>query len=179
MKQAANTQPVLTGDRVVLRPWVAGDAAFVFASCQDLDIQRWTRVPVPYHPYHAEQFVGVAASAAWLGGGGALFAVTERTDERLVGSIGVVEFRGQTAEVGYWAAPSGRGRGLMSAGVRLLAQWCLDAGRATSVELLIDPGNAPSLRVAQQAGFDLVRGGSRVVERRGDAVDHAVYEFVG
>lgn len=177
MENPETAQPVLTGDGLVLRPWTTDDVEAVFAACQDADIQRWTRVPVPYERVHAEQFVNEVAPAAWRSESGALFAVTERLGAPVAGSIGVVEFRGAVAEVGYWAAPAGRHRGLMSAGARLLSQWCVDAGRATLVELLIHPSNVSSIRVAERAGFQLAPEGSRAVDARGETVHLAVYQF--
>ena len=67
-------QPTLPGRRLRLRPWRADDAPAVHATCQDPELQRWTEVPVPYLPEHAEQFVGPVAADTWAQGG-ASFAV--------------------------------------------------------------------------------------------------------
>ena len=40
-----------------LRPWNPADADAVHRACQDPDIQRWTAIPVPYLPEHAQGFV--------------------------------------------------------------------------------------------------------------------------
>ena len=79
-------QPELVGRRVRLRPWRAEDAPAVLAVCRDAALQRWTEVPVPYLPRHAEDFVGPIATSTWAGGGG-LFAVEKLADGGLVGSI--------------------------------------------------------------------------------------------
>jgi hypothetical protein len=79
-------QPTLTGGRVGLRPWQAEYAPAVFAACQDTDLERWTEVPVPYLPEHAEQFVGEVAAGTWPAGG-ALFAVETLAEGGLVGSM--------------------------------------------------------------------------------------------
>ncbi|WP_051062425.1 GNAT family N-acetyltransferase [Ilumatobacter nonamiensis] len=57
-------------------------------------------------------------------------------------------------EVGYWVAPSHRGRGHAANALRAAREWAvadLGADRLTSY---IDPDNAPSLRTAQRAGLE-------------------------
>ena len=44
------TTEVVRTDRLVLRPYRAGDADAVFAACQDPGIQRCRRAPVPPSP---------------------------------------------------------------------------------------------------------------------------------
>jgi RimJ/RimL family protein N-acetyltransferase len=66
--------PTLSGPRVRLRPWRPDDVDAVTAACQDPEVQRWTRVPVPYARSDAEAFVG-DVSAGMHREGGASFAV--------------------------------------------------------------------------------------------------------
>ena len=145
-------QPTLPGPRVRLRPWRADDAAAVLAACQDPEVQRWTEVPVPYLAEHAEQFVGEVAAATWTAGG-ALFAVESLADGGLVGSIGVLGVRDGTASVGYWTAAGRRRQGLTGEALRVLSGWVLDELGVHRVELIADPANTGSCRVAQSAGF--------------------------
>ncbi|TQN41471.1 RimJ/RimL family protein N-acetyltransferase [Blastococcus colisei] len=146
------TQPILTGDRVRLRPWRPDDAAVVLAACQDTDIQRWTQVPLPYAAEHAEGFVGGIAPQTW-DEGGALFAVEPADGGPLIGSMGLFPPRDGVGEAGYWTAPEGRGQGFTAEGLRVLADWALDVVGVHRVELLVDPANAGSRRVAERAGF--------------------------
>jgi predicted carbohydrate-binding protein with CBM5 and CBM33 domain len=69
MAPARGPQPVLTGSKVVLRPWTADDANEVFAACQDAEIQRWTTVPSPYTFDDAVGYVTEVAREAWDNGG--------------------------------------------------------------------------------------------------------------
>jgi len=61
--------------------------------------------------------------------------------------------RGGGGEIGYWGAPWSRGRGVMTAAVRLLAVWAIDEFDLRRVELVIDVENAASCRVAERVGF--------------------------
>jgi len=145
-------QPTLTGPRVRLRPWRPDDAPAVFAACQDPEIQRWTQVPVPYAPEHAVEFVGVIAPGTWADGG-AVFAVEPAGGGPLIGSMGLFPPRDGVGEAGYWTVPGHRGRGLTGEALRVLAGWALDAVGVHRVELLVDPANVGSRRVAESAGF--------------------------
>jgi RimJ/RimL family protein N-acetyltransferase len=145
-------QPTLTGRRVRLRPWRTDDVDAVFAACQDPEIQRWTQVPVPYAAAHAAEFVGAVAPQTWADGG-ALFAVEPLGGGPLVGSMGLVPPRDGVGEAGYWTAPGQRGRGLTGEALRVLTDWALDVLGVHRVELLVDPANTGSRRVAESAGF--------------------------
>jgi RimJ/RimL family protein N-acetyltransferase len=145
-------QPTLTGARVRLRPWRAGDAVAVHAACQDPEIQRWTQVPVPYGPEHAEGFVGGIAPRTWADGG-ALFAVEPLDGGGLVGSMGLFPPQDGFAEAGYWTAPAHRGQGLTAEALGVLTDWALEFVGLHRVELLVDPANTGSCRVAEAAGF--------------------------
>jgi RimJ/RimL family protein N-acetyltransferase len=145
-------QPVLTGRRVRLRPWRPDDAPAVHAACQDAEVQRWTEVPVPYLPEHAAEFVGPLAAATWAEGG-ALSAVEELADGGLAGSMSVLSVHDGVAHAGYWTVAGRRRRGLTGEALRLLSSWVLDELGARRVELLADPANTGSCRVAESAGF--------------------------
>ena len=58
-------------------------------------------------------------------------------------------------EVGYWGRSSFSGRGLITEGVRALAEHALDALGATRVFLTTDTLNVASWRLAERAGFEL------------------------
>lgn len=145
-------QPALAGPGVRLRPWRADDAPAVFAACQDPEIQRWTQVPVPYTARDAELFVGEIAPATWAEGG-ALFAVEPAEGSSLIGSIGLFPPRDGVAQAGYWTVAEHRSRGRTAAALRLLADWAFDDVGVHRVELLVDPANTGSRRVAESAGF--------------------------
>jgi len=58
-------------------------------------------------------------------------------------------------EIGYWVRSSFSGRGLMTEGVRALADHALDKLGATRVFLTTDTLNIASWKLAERAGFEL------------------------
>jgi RimJ/RimL family protein N-acetyltransferase len=146
----ADRQPSVPGDRVVLRPWTRDDADVVFAACQDPEIQRWTTVPSPYRHEDAVCYVTEISEAAWRDGGG-VFAIC--VNGAPAGAIGAHGMRDGVAHVGYWMAADARGRGFASDALRTISRWLIGERGAARVELVAEPENTPSLRVAERAGF--------------------------
>lgn len=177
MMTARGAQPTLAGSWVALRPWDPADAAAVFALCQDAEIQRWTTIPSPYSYQDAVDYVTVAAPTAWAQGG-AIFAVIEAATGEIAGSIGAGELRDGVAHAGYWSAPAARGRGLTSDALRTLTRWFLTECGAARVELIVEPQNIGSIRVAVAAGFTLEGLLRQRFLVRGRRTDVAMYSIL-
>ena len=152
MNTERGPQPTLMGSQVLLRPWGPADANAVFAACQDVDIQRWIPVPSPYAHTDAVDYVTEAAPKAWEQGG-AVFAVVQGVTGAVAGSIGAHGMSDGVVSVGYWTVPSARGRGITKDALRTLASWFVADGGAARVELVVEPLNIGSIRVAEAAGF--------------------------
>lgn len=75
----------------------------------------------------------------------------------LVGGSGLhrADWVARRFEVGYWANSLYAGRGLMTEGVRALADHALEHLRANRVFLTVDDQNVRSWRLAERAGFVL------------------------
>jgi RimJ/RimL family protein N-acetyltransferase len=81
------------------------------------------------------------------------FAILDERSGELVGGCGVDDWSNEdVAQLGYWLAPTARGRGYATSAAILLARWLFDLG-AARVFLTIVPGNAASVAVARRAGF--------------------------
>jgi len=143
---------VLTGRGLLLRTWLPEDLPGVLRACQAPDIQRWTTIPSPYLPAHAELFL--AGSALRWVQGLASFAITDEAEGTLLGSIGFVGIPDEgVVEVGYWIAPGARRRGVATAAARLVLDWAFDALGFNRVEWQSYVGNDGSRRVAERCGF--------------------------
>ena len=145
--------PPLADGSIALRPWVPGDAAAVTAACQDPEIPRWTVVPHNYTQRHAREFID--ATAGDLATGRELALAIVDSDDRLLGALGVSNFDWPDlkAEIGYWVAAEARRRGIGARATRLLAVWALTGLGLERIELLANPLNEGSQRLAERAGF--------------------------
>ncbi len=163
----------LTAGDLTLRPLTDADADDVAEACQDSETLRWLPLPRPYSVVDAEWFIGTFAPRQRESGAGVVFAI--ESAGRLAGVIDLkhVNWAAKVAEVGYWVAPWGRGRGVASRATRALAQWAIREHGFERVELFAATGNAASQRVAQKAGF--VREG---VARNAGYVHHGRVDMV-
>jgi RimJ/RimL family protein N-acetyltransferase len=130
---------------LVLRPFTLDDVPAITRACQDPEIQRWIPViPRPYTEEDARTFV-LADDL------GHQFAITESAT--LAGSIGMRVNQFRVGHIGYWCAPEARARGLTTRALRLVSRWGLEELGLGRVELITDPDNTASQRVAEKVGF--------------------------
>ena len=142
----------LFDELVRLRPFVPADAVAIASACQDAEIARWTSLPSPYTLDHARQFVTLQEQ--WRAEGSAFhFAVIDRRDASLGGSIGLDAIQRPPALVGYWVAPWARRQGFATRALPLVTSWALQSLHLNVVELVTKIGNEPSERVAANAGY--------------------------
>jgi RimJ/RimL family protein N-acetyltransferase len=131
-----------------LRPWTLDDVPAIVAACNDPDIQHWIPViPRPYTEADARAFVRGDVP----GIGTHQFAISAAG--RVVGSIGLAANEMGTGHIGYWCVSEARGRGLTTRALRLLCRYAIDELRLERLELITDPDNRASQRVAEKAGF--------------------------
>lgn len=87
--------------------------------------------------------------------GARLFGI--RLDGRLVGGVMFVEFSAAAGacEMGCWLEPDAEGRGLVTAGCRVLLQWAFDGRGLHRAEWRCRADNDRSAAVARRLGMDL------------------------
>lgn len=143
----------LIAGHLVLRPVREPDAKPVAEYCVDPVTQAWLPLPDPYTLDHARWFCTTFAPVQQATGLGIVRGV--ELAGRLAGMIDLkrTDWRARTTEVGYWAAPWARGRGVTTRAVSLLARWVLLEQGFERVELRAATGNRASQRVAEKAGF--------------------------
>ncbi|OUE21026.1 Ribosomal-protein-serine acetyltransferase [Clavibacter michiganensis] len=140
--------------RLTLRMPALEDVDAIAAACQDVAIQRYVPVPVPYTRDDALSYVEGFCPAGWASGERLTWAVLE--DDALVGTVGLSEVTDAAAEIGYWLAPSARGRGLMQEAAEAVVDHAFDASAGLELVRIgwrAFAGNTGSAAVARALGF--------------------------
>lgn len=150
---AVPSEALVAADELVgLRNFSTDDVEAITAACNDADIARWTSIPSPYTTEFARLFVMLTDT--WRKEGSAFhFAVVDRHDCSLCGSVGLDSIKHPPVLVGYWVAPWARRRGVASHALRLVTDWAFDHLQLESISLFTKIGNGPSERVAANAGY--------------------------
>jgi RimJ/RimL family protein N-acetyltransferase len=145
----------LWGDGVRLRAFRAWDVDRIVEACSDPATSHWLgSMPQPYQRDSARAYLeGIAELAAR--GVGVAWCIADPEDDRCLGSISLDGLGGyaKRGEIGYWAHPNARGRGVVAEAVRLVTRHAQDSELATSLLIRCAIGNAASRRVAERAGY--------------------------
>lgn len=145
--------PPLSDGVITLRAKTTADADALADACQDPEIPRWTRVPVPYFPEHALEWI--AASEQELAEGSSIHWLAVDAAGTLLASVGLMEIDlpSGCGEIGYWVAREARGRGVATRAVGLVREWAQRELGLTRIEIVVHEDNLPSRAVARAAGF--------------------------
>jgi RimJ/RimL family protein N-acetyltransferase len=159
----------LDGDGIVLRPFTEEDVPAVTQGCQDPEVARWIPVPVPYSEEDARAYFAADRNAR---------AIVDAASGELLGSIGWRIVDQGNVQIGYWVKREARGRGVATTALRLLSRWALEKLGSERVQLLAEPGNHASRRVAEKAGFKPEGTLRHYLDVRGERRDGIMFALV-
>jgi RimJ/RimL family protein N-acetyltransferase len=152
---------VLATERVRLSVPTTRDVDEIARICTDPAIAEWTTVPSPYTRDDAQGFVTGMVADGWAAGTSFTWAVREpgEVDGPVLGMVGITcdgePGTERMGELGYWAAPEARGRGLTTEAARVVVDWALDPEGLGLVRAhwTAYVGNWGSWRIAWKLGF--------------------------
>jgi RimJ/RimL family protein N-acetyltransferase len=141
-------------DRLLLRPWHAGDAAALRHARLDPALQRWFLPRLPSTDADADRWIAEDGQRLRRAGRGLQCAVAERSGGRLVGSVELrlETERPGTAGIELWVAPWARGQGYAAEVTEGISAWAFRHG-TVRVELLAATVNEAAHRAALAGGF--------------------------
>jgi len=150
--------PVLTTERLVLRPHRAEDLDAVAAMAADAEVMRHIGgVAQPREDIWRRMLCG---PAMWMLLGYGYWVVERRADGVVIGQLGFADFKRAMEpniegipELGYVFAAHAHGQGYASEGVAAALRWADETRLADHYVAIIDPDNAASIRVIEKAGF--------------------------
>lgn len=155
----------------MLRPWTVDDAAW-YVAARDEEVFRWTTERRGLTVAETEAAIlRVNASDDVIS-----WAITDARGTTLFGNLALVYDQATgCAEVSYFLAAAGRGRGLATAAVSTVCEWAFANLATDRILLQTRPGNTRSQAVAQRAGF--VRSHHAVATLAESAMDADVIWF--
>lgn len=137
----------LATSRLVLDQPRTADCAIITEYCQDPVFEHTMTIPWPYQPSDAGFFVHDYAPRGWATDAEYTWAV--RLDGEFLGVLG---YRFNRSDIGYWLGSPHRGKGVMPEAVTAVADWLFGIGVGKLVwECVV--GNAASAAVARKTGF--------------------------
>jgi RimJ/RimL family protein N-acetyltransferase len=158
MSVTSRNAPVLETARLTLRPFRESDLEPMAASLADPEVVRHLS-GTPYNREDSWRRM-LAAPGLWVVLGYGYWAVERRDDARWVGQVGFADFKRDMTpsieglpEMGWIFAAHAHGQGLASEAVAAALAWADETLHAPEITAIISPENAPSIRVAEKAGF--------------------------
>ena len=145
--------PRLDADGLVLDAFTSADAEEHAAGEDDEQARRFG-----WWPARSTADGARAAFERWYyawraGRRQANFAVRDASTRVLLGGCELRRHPDGIGRVSYWTFPAHRGRGVASRALGRLCRFAFDELAVERIELLAEPDNAASLRVAEKAGF--------------------------
>lgn len=164
-------QPTIPAGWLRLRPFTTADTGWVYQVSLDPLVAHYVGVPAPYRRRDAAFFVERMAIAGWDNRERAEFVAEDAATQTPLARVGLGFPAHGVSEVGYWADPRARGRGVTTAAVRAVCRWAFGALDIQIIEWRCEVGNTASRRVAEKAGFLIEGTLRRRLVHRGVRVD--------
>jgi RimJ/RimL family protein N-acetyltransferase len=153
--------PRIETDRLILRPWRKDDFRPYLAILRQPEVHRHFG-PTPSTAEDCWRRL-MAAVGGWQLNGFGSWGVEHKLDGKLVGNVGFFtawrdlepEF-GEQPEMGWIMATETHGQGIAAEACRAALDWAEANLAPTPIWAIIAPANAPSLKLADRLGFELV-----------------------
>jgi RimJ/RimL family protein N-acetyltransferase len=170
---------VLTGKRVLIRPYQPDDAADLFAAINESreHLRPWLPFADAHQTLDESRDWIVQQQAAWLLRT-SLFVGIWTVENDFVGGTGLepVSWDIGYFQIGYWIRASAAGQGYVTEAVRLLTDYAVDHLKAHRIEIRCSEHNTRSAAVARRAGF-VLEGILRNDHRACDGAIHSSLVF--
>lgn len=150
----SNIARELSDNSVILSLFAPGDASVMCEGDRDPEHRRWFEFPPDFIPsiQHSRNVI-----ARWtqerLEGERFPFAVRDAATQELLGGCELVPLEDQAANLSYWTYPPHRRRGVASRAVALILAIAFEEFGFRRLEIVTDPDNIGSRRVAGRNGF--------------------------
>ncbi len=173
------SQPTIETSRLLLRPFVPGDAADVQRLAGDHEIAATTlNIPHPYADGMAEEWIA-SNETAWNEDERVTFAVTQKAEAILVGACGIrIQREADCGELGYWIGKEFWGRSYATEAAEAVMHFGFTELSLNRLQAQHFSQNPASGRIMQKLGMSL-EGTARQAEKKwGSYVDIVRYALL-
>lgn len=143
-------------DEVLIREFAATDvdALFDTVSASLSTLSQWLPWAKPGYARSDSAAWIAHCQRNWSAGLGYHLGIFDAASGRLLGGVGFSHANAtrRSANLGYWVADAARGREIAVAAARLAAAWAFEELGLQRIEILVQPENIASLRVAAKLG---------------------------
>jgi RimJ/RimL family protein N-acetyltransferase len=171
--------PVLLTDRLVLRPFNLNDAARVRELAGEFEVAATTaNIPHPYEEGMAEEWISSHADA-FDNGRGVTFATVLRSQDALIGAIGLVLNRTHnSAELGYWVGKPYWNQGYCTEAAREVLRYGFETLELNRIQARHMTKNRASGRVMEKIGMNHEGVLRQSLHRFGSFEDAAMFSIL-
>jgi RimJ/RimL family protein N-acetyltransferase len=167
--------PVLVAEGLRLRSWRESDVPRIVEACADERTQHWLgRMPNPYTEEDARAWLEHQRESRAAGRSLHWAVVAADDDDRALASISAFDLVPEVeAEIGYWAHPEVRGRGVLTRAMAAVVEHAFDGLGVRRVTAGAAVDNAASRHVIEANGlraWGTERAGTAVLGGRADIV---------
>lgn len=150
--------PIIETERLRLRGHVAADLQHVLPLWNDAIVTRF----IGGRPHTLEEVWQRVQryAGSWVLLGHGFWVIEEKESRKLVGEIGIMDAMremdppfGNDRELGWALLPETHGKGYASEALAAVLAWEKATFNAPCVVCMIDPDNAPSIKLALKYGF--------------------------
>lgn len=153
--------PVLTTDRLTLRPWTLDDVPAAMQIYGSADVARWLSPAMDaVHDEHGmrlvlQQWLAEAERVAPPSG---RWAVELKETGRVIGGVVLLPMppRGDDLEIAWQLAPDSWGRGYASEAGHAVAHWAFEEHHADELFAVVRPENDRGAATAKRIGMEWV-----------------------
>lgn len=170
-------QVILETPRLILRPFLPVDAAQVQLLAGDKRVAETTlHIPHPYLDDMAGQWIA-GHLEHWQHKTAVIYAITDKVDNYLMGTMSLVDIQAEEAELGYWLGVDYWGKGYATEAARALADFAfssLKINKLTADHLIDNPASG---KVMEKIGMSYQHNIQKL-DRYGRLADVKVYHLL-
>lgn len=141
------------GPRIRLRAFAEDDVPRIVEACSDERTQHWLgRMPSPYTTDDARFWLELNVEGHATGKK-VTWAVVDPDTDLVLAAISIFDINELDCEVGYWAHPDARGRGVLRTALRVVTSYAFAELGVQRVRVVAALENTASRHVAEANGF--------------------------